>query len=406
MKVGISQSEDRNASFAGQQAAKQALSNGSITKPSLVIAFCFGETNAEDFYQGVRTAVGPDVPIVGGQAIGVITNDLASYEGSPSAVAVLEDETLSFAVQSQSIGLGQEADCGKALAASFHAHSENELMFLLFDLVRTQANPESNIPNLIAATDLLDGLQSSLPQGIPIIGAGLIRNHDFQFSALFTGHGVASGHAVCVQTRGDFKIFCQIMHGCTPQDGIYHRLTKIKGPIVYEVDNKPVVEVLNDKFGGEKWQERTMISRLTIGVNLGDRYKFNEAHYINRLILGTLPGKEGVVIYQPDLKEGTEFQFLIRDPKTMLESAKTTTSQLVGQIKSQGLTPLFAIYVDCAGRTAQRSELLTEEAHEVRQILNAHRVPVIGFYSGCEIAPLFGKGRTLAWSGVLSVFAR
>jgi len=45
----------------------------------------------------------------------------------------------------------------------------------------------------------------------------------------------------------------------------------------------------------------------------------------------------------------------------------------------------------------------TEEAQEVCDVFNTDDIPLIGFYSGVEVAPLLGKSRGLDWTGILTV---
>ena len=48
----------------------------------------------------------------------------------------------------------------------------------------------------------------------------------------------------------------------------------------------------------------------------------------------------------------------------------------------------------------------TEEAAEVQQVMNRYNTPLLGFYSGVEVAPILGKSRGLDWTGVLMVLAK
>jgi hypothetical protein len=47
-----------------------------------------------------------------------------------------------------------------------------------------------------------------------------------------------------------------------------------------------------------------------------------------------------------------------------------------------------------------------EEAAEVQKVLGERNIPLIGFYSGVELAPLLGRTRGLDWTGVLTILAR
>ena len=126
---------------------------------------------------------------------------------------------------------------------------------------------------------------------------------------------------------------------------------------------------------------------------------------VARLIVGVTPQGDGVVLFEPDLEPGTEIQFMLRDGQVMIDSARRNTAQVMQQIAAAGHTPRLALYIDCAGRTAMFSDTLTEEATEVQAVLNQYQVPLLGFYSGVEIAPLLGCSRGLDWTGVLLVLA-
>ena len=63
---------------------------------------------------------------------------------------------------------------------------------------------------------------------------------------------------------------------------------------------------------------------LTIGVNHGERFFYKENEYVNRLITGIVPNGSGVEMFEPDLEQGMEIQFMIRDGNKMITSAKKT----------------------------------------------------------------------------------
>ena len=64
----------------------------------------------------------------------------------------------------------------------------------------------------------------------------------------------------------------------------------------------------------------------------------------------------------------------------------------------------LALYIDCAGRASIMSGAETEEAELVVSSF-APDCPLMGFYSGVEIAPFAGNySRPLDWTGVLTVF--
>ena len=129
-------------------------------------------------------------------------------------------------------------------------------------------------------------------------------------------------------------------------------------------------------------------------------------NFVNRLISGVLPDGKGIVLFEPDLKEGTNILFMLRYNKMMIASARKNSSELLTEIIANGETPVFGLYIDCAGRAAKMSDAITEEASEVQNVFNQHDTALFGFYSGVEVAPLLGKSRGLDWTGVLLFLAK
>ena len=111
--------------------------------------------------------------------------------------------------------------------------------------------------------------------------------------------------------------------------------------------------IIDDIYGNQNWRKQVPVRRLTIGVNYGEKYgDYKEDEFVNRLIAGVLPNGEGIVIFEPDLDEGTEVLFMLRDSKKMIESAKQNSVKLMKQIKTDRKKPVFGLYIDCAGRAA------------------------------------------------------
>ena len=79
MKIGIDYSKKDDAFKAGQKIVRSALKKADIQQPDLVLAFCTKDLDHEQFLKGIQSVCAPDTPIVGGTTIGVINNDVISY---------------------------------------------------------------------------------------------------------------------------------------------------------------------------------------------------------------------------------------------------------------------------------------------------------------------------------------
>ena len=403
MKVGIGYGNRKDAVSLGKTVAESALRNGGIDTPSLVMAFCSGQTNHQEYFQGLQTILGKHVPIIGGSAIGIITNDSLSYKGNPAGAVIIESATLRHQEASAG-GLDKdERQAGQTLAKRVSNAIDGKLLLIFYDSIKKAPTP-STPPVMNASPPLINGIEETLKSKVSIIGGGVLGDYSFSPSKQFCGSFVGEQRVVGSLMGGEFQPYFRIMHGCFPKDGIYHTITKSQGPVIYELDGKPIVPFIDEQYGTRTWRRQLPVKRLTIGVNYGDKFgEFREENFVNRLITGVLPDGEGIVIFEPDLAEGTEIMFMLRNNNTMMESATRNSSELMEEIASNGEKAIFGLYIDCAGRTAKTSDALIEEASEIQKVFNRHDTPLFGFYSGVEIAPLLGKSRGLDWTAVLLV---
>ena len=403
MNIGIGYGNIEDPFVSGKSIAEQALRNGRIQEPLCVLAFCAGECDYQAFFNGLQSALPKEVPILGGTSIGIITNDYLSYKNYPAAAAVIQTEACESRVACSGELDKDERTAGIRLAKKLSAKPDDKLLLIFYDSLKRPATATTP-PVMNASPLLLNGIEQELESSVPVIGAGVVGDFGLKTAAGFCGNTVRKQHVAGAMLSGTFGVYSRIMHGCTPMDGVYHTITKIQGPVIYELDGKPIVELINEMYGNEEWQKQVPVNRLTIGVNYGEKFgKFKEDQYVNRLITSVLPGKEGIVLFEPDLEQGSEIQFMLRDSEIMCNSAEKNSAALLQHVTKQGKQPYFGLYIDCAGRAADYSNTEGEEAELVCNVFNDYNVPLFGFYSGVEVAPMLGKARGLDWTGVLMV---
>ncbi|MBF0206127.1 MAG: FIST C-terminal domain-containing protein [Oligoflexia bacterium] len=407
MKIGIGFGTKKNSLQLAKEVCEMALKESNIARPSIVFAFCNDKVDFDGYFNCLKEIFGSNLPIVGGSSVGIITNTFLSYNEYTAGIVVVESDSIEFVVASANNIDQNEKVAGETLAKklSLGINNRSKLFMMFYDSIKIPAMPNSP-PIMNASPPLIAGIESALSQMLPIIGAGLMGDMYFSPTRQFCGDSVSQQSVVGVVISGDFTPYFSIMHGCTPLDGIYHRITKMDGAVIYELDNKPIVGMIDRIYQNSNWKNEHPVRLLTMGVNCGDKYApWEEEKYVNRLISGVLPDESGVIIFEPDLTEGTEVQFMLRDSRAMIRSAKENSRALVERIVAAGKKPFFGLYIDCAGRASMISDTPSEEAAEVQQICNSYGIPLFGIYSGVEVAPLLGKSRGLDWTGVLLIFA-
>jgi hypothetical protein len=404
MNVGIGYDNSSVAFVAGQKAATKAVQNGGINKYDLALAFCSGDLNHSEYLNGVKDVIG-DTPVIGGSTMGIITNDELNYKDHPSGVVLLQSNTNDFQVASAEKLDIDPFHAGYNFASKLTPSTADRLLLMFYDSIKKPAT-STTPPLMNASPPLIDGIESVFPSSTPIIGAGVISGFEFSATEQFYGANTYQQTVVGALLSGDINIYYSKIHGCSPIDGRYHTITKMSKDNIYELDGRSIVEVIDELYGSQKWRKEFPLKLLTIGVNYGEKYQPQGNSYVNRLITGILPDGKGIGLFEPDLQEGMEIQFMLRDGNLMLQSAKENSEELLTKVKNEGKTPVFGLYIDCAGRAAEYSNTQTEEAAEIQKTMNKHSVPLFGFYSGVEVAPIDGRSRGLDWTGVLMILAK
>jgi hypothetical protein len=397
--VGVSNSS--NSFEAGQQAAQMALDQlRSSETVAWTLAFCGGRHDPTLFIQGLRAQLG-QVKIVGGAAIGTITNDSLGYSGYECALAAFPaamPEPTVIVVDSLN---RDELEAGRQLGAKLRdTAGDGDTVLLFYDSVR--AGPP---PVLYVGSRLMDGIYQGLAgKPLQLIGAGTMSNFQMTDSYIFAGCQELKHGVVAVVLPGVLQSHTTIMHGCIPVSS-FLEITKIDGPVIYQLDGRPALAVLMEMLGqGPAFPARENLSLVvTLGQKQGDLYAtYDESSYVNRLIISSNLEDGSVTLFEADFQVGDSIQIMARDNQMMTESVRKQTETLLNSLGTH--RPILALYIDCAGRSSGFSGAEIEEASVLQAALGPE-LPLLGFYSGVEIAPLLGRSRPLDWTGVLTLFS-
>jgi small ligand-binding sensory domain FIST len=391
--------DEADSRQAGAEAVARALA---VYGPGAVDgAKCFNHCRheGEQVLSGVRSQLPTGTAVVGGTAMGVVTNDDLGYEGHQVGVPLLGlgDEGCARLVAATGLGLEGEAAVGARLATAAAAGGDvDALLFLYSSIRRGIAHPEGFSLNF--ATPLAAALAQGLPRQAVIAGAGLVDSHQPQRSHVFGAAGPDSQGAVALALSGGVRMDVEVLHGCRPA-GVYRTITRTDGPVVLEIDGRSALEVIDQMVAGVFPRDEYPL-RVILGVNRGDRFAaFREEDYQTRLCLAVDEPRGGLVMFEPDLRAGSQVQLMrVSDDLSYVDGRVAALLR-----RLDGRRPLLALYLDCAGRSGLGSGMEEEEADAVRRALGD--IPLLGVYTGVEVAQIRGDLRPLDWTGVLCVLS-
>ena len=398
MKVGVGFSDNPESDAAGIQAAAMAvLQAGRKDTCDIALMFSTARHDQVALRRAVASVIGDSAPIYGGGAAGIITNENYGYAGDQIAVACIWLD-----------GVG----CDALVESGLNEGEEETGIRLGRRLVELGTKPDSPVMmfydsfdctegvRMLMATWLLNGIEKGLGFFPDLTGAGLMGSHAPGPTKQWTGDGIGEHSVIALAFSGDIRIDSVIMHGCRPATG-YYTVTKAIGQVILEINGKPAIQFIDELLDSAITPDQYPFF-LIFGVNHGQRWgEYDEDYYASRLCLGIDKDSGGIVMFEADMVEGTEFQIMIRSLE--LDYMKPKVDRIFEAIDDR--EPVFAVYIDCAGRCAGYAGSDLEDALVIQSAV-AGRVPILGMYTGVEIASIGGRPRGLDWTGVFCLFSQ
>lgn len=399
MQVGVGFSDNPDSREAGRQAVKEALNKtGRTDICSLVLLFNTARHDQQLLREAVALGTGNANHIYGGGAVGIITNEVFGYAGDQVGVVCiwLDGSECDVLVEK---GLDQsEIETGKRLGsrmAELGVGSDSPVL-LFYDAIE---HMEDGV-RLLMATWLLEGIEKSLGHFPDITGAGMQGDHICSPTKQYTGAGLDEYVAMSLLFSDDICMDSVIMHGCRPASP-YYTVTRAEGSMILEINGKPAIDFLDGLLGSAIKPESYPFF-LLFGVHRGEHWEeYDENAYASRLCQGIDKERGGIIMFEPDMVTGTEFQLMFRSLE--LDYMKPKIDSLFSRLG--GREPLFALYIDCAGRCAGYGGVDLEDAYVIQKAVG-NRIPLLGLYTGVEIASIRGVPQGLDWTGVFIIFTK
>ena len=127
-----------------------------------------------------------------------------------------------------------------------------------------------------------------------------------------------------------------------------------------------------------------------------ERQHIAPGEYVVRNLVGFDP-RQGVVAVSGELQQGQKLVFTLRDGNRSRDDLQLA---LAAQAQTwAGQTPSFGLYFNCASRGRGLYGFPDLDTSYIKQYLG--EVPIIGFFSGCEIGPVQRQSSLQLYSGVL-----
>ncbi|MGE0820539.1 MAG: FIST N-terminal domain-containing protein [Candidatus Binatia bacterium] len=386
MQAGVGVSTYNDTHKAALEAVQTAL--GRARSRTADLALVFATTGHGPNYSLLLRAIKEETGashVVGCSAGGVLTTE-GEIERA-SAVAVLTVKTDAFTASRFFLPdlRGRSHDVGKELAAYVQPRLGVDNLLTIF--------PDTYNFNAAA---FFSGLTEEGPQ-LLTVGGGASEDGSIGETFQLCGDAVSNNAVSGVLFSGHFQHTMGIAQACQPI-GTVHTVTKSHQNLLLELDGRPAFDVFADVVREPLIDDlNRAASFVFIGLPVdAERQHLARGEYVVRNIVGFEP-KQGIVAVADDIRQGQKMVFTLRDGSGSREDLKLT---LEAQARLwEGNSPRFGLYFNCLGRGSGLYGFPDLDTSYIKQYFG--EIPIIGFFSGCEIAPIRQRAALHQYSGVL-----
>ena len=371
--VGISHNHDPVA--AGKEAVAAALKQAGGTRCDTVFLFATVGYDQAALLKSVSEAAG-GAQVLGCSGEGVIAGDECDESNFAVSVMTFRSDELSFdpfCVEGLSGGVGE---VGRRLMEQVNGKvGEDALGLFLF--------PDGMTFNYDA---FVAGASAAAKRPLPIYGGTAGDNWTFTGTYQYFGDRVIKDGIVAGLLHGKGRIVSNVTHGCVPI-GTARKITKAQGGAIFEIDGKPIFDVLAEYVDGDPRANWNMVvTSLCLGFRAPEHMKGEYPDYVVRALIAK-DDQAGAVIIGSNVEPGTEVWMTRRDHDAVAESVDQMGKRIKSWLGEE--QPKLVFHFDCAGRgkmflrDKQKTDLLKHLRQEV-----APSAPWVGFYCYSELAPV------------------
>jgi hypothetical protein len=240
---------------------------------------------------------------------------------------------------------------------------------------------------MVNFASFLAGLQAHLPANrfLPLWGGAAADNLAMSQTYQYCDDEVVSDGVAYALLSGDAQPASAVSNGYVPIGG-ERMVTRSKGNVIYEIDGRPILEVLQEYLPDYSLAEDWRNYAITFALCFRAPSYMKEEEYIFRAV-PSVNQVDGSATVQTEVQEGMSIWMSSRDKK------KTTAGlDLIADHINQelgGKHPELVFHFDCCarGKLMFRDQEKLQLLKRLRQAVGAD-VPWAGFHTFGEIGPV------------------
>ena len=391
MKVSLGFSQLEDPILATNEAIGQAAIRLGNAPVSLALIFTSIEFAHPFVLKAANNLLG-ETPILGCSSLGIMTNQGVFKHGFAIMLISLNEQTF--------FNIAAVKDINKKTPLLSGRELGDKLLFGFRNVPRSLSIILSD--KLITdGTHLINGLQESLGNSFPLIGASASDNFENHRTYQYLNKEIFTESCSGILFGGKFNFGFGIKHGWKPL-GKMRCVTSSSGNVIKEIDGLAAVKLYEDYFAKNTLDLAKELRRISIYYPLGI-YLSGEKEYLLRNIVSIKD--DGSLVTQGDVPQDSKIRLMISTEESRLAATVAACEEAKKNLRHQKIK--FLIVFDSAARFSILGRQNDIELCIIKDVFSAD-IPLIGIYTNGEQAPLTSinyLGRTYFHNQSINILA-
>lgn len=230
----------------------------------------------------------------------------------------------------------------------------------------------------VNGSELVQGMNVNRPNDVLISGGLAGDGEHFEKTVVGLNETPTPYKVIAIGFYGDHLQLGHSSFGGWESFGLERTVTLSKKNVLYEVDNKSVLELYKKYLG--KYAEELPSSALLFPLSL--KLAEDEEPVVRTIL--SINEEDGSMTFAGDLPEGSKVRFMKANMDRLINAAYEAANEC---IKINENRPKLGIIISCVGRKLVLGDRSAEETEIIRRVFDEDAI-VLGFYSYGEISPL------------------
>lgn len=311
-------------------------------------------------------ALYPDGHIVFGSTSGDITSN--RVDDDAITITAIEFEKSQFLIKTSNIINADSYKIGTDLVNQFPK------LGLKYIFVLSEGS-------FVNGSELTKGMNAATTNNTLITGGLCGDAARFEKTLAAYNQNPKQGEIIAIGFYGESLEVSFSIHGGWTPFGPQRVVTKSSFNVLYELDNKPALDLYKKYLGDKSTQLPAAALLYPLNVTSNE-----EKQSFVRTILN-INEEENTMILAGDIPENSKVQLMMTNVDNIANASERAAKQAL-ELRTQ--KPQLALLVSCIGRKLVLDQRVEEEIEEVVNVLG-NDATICGFYSYGEIAPFHGE---------------